>query len=84
MFQPPAEYARNGEIVGEEVAQPVDAVACCPRRFTVSVQAMDCHDAQAGLAVERAMGQQGHILNHRVDALSYHLQALCNCGNRFC
>jgi hypothetical protein len=69
-----AEYACVGQVVQENVAQSVDAVACRPRRFVVSVQAMDCHDARAGSAVGRAIGQQGRILNRRVDALSYHLQ----------
>jgi hypothetical protein len=36
-----AVYARVRQVVWEEIAQPVDDVACRPRRFAVSVQAMD-------------------------------------------
>jgi hypothetical protein len=38
----PSEYARVGQVVGEEVAQPVDTVVCRPRLLAVSVQTMDC------------------------------------------
>jgi hypothetical protein len=55
----PAVYARIRQVVWKEIAQPVDAVACRLRRFAVSVQAMDCHDARAGLAFHRTIGQKG-------------------------
>jgi hypothetical protein len=42
----PTEYARVGQIVREEVAQPVDTVGCCPRLLAMSVQAMDGDDAR--------------------------------------
>ena len=51
----PAEYARVGEVVREEVAEPVDAVARRPGLLAVSVQAMDSDDARVGLAVEGVM-----------------------------
>jgi hypothetical protein len=41
----PAEYARVRQIVREQVAQPVDAVACCPRLLAVSVEAVHSDDA---------------------------------------
>jgi hypothetical protein len=40
-----AVYARFRRVVWEEIAQPVEVVACRPRRFVVSIQAMDCHNA---------------------------------------
>jgi hypothetical protein len=40
-----AVYARFWRVVCEEIAQPVEIVACHPRRFAVSIQAMDCHNA---------------------------------------
>jgi hypothetical protein len=43
----PAVYARVRQVVWEEIA-----VACRPRHFAVSVQAMDRHNAWAGLAVD--------------------------------
>jgi hypothetical protein len=43
-----AEYARVEEVLREEVAEPVDAVARRPRVLPVSVQAMDSDDAWAG------------------------------------
>jgi hypothetical protein len=52
----PAEYVRIGEMVGEEVTEPVDAVARRPRLLAVSVQAMDSDDAWDGLAVKRVIG----------------------------
>lgn len=45
----PAEDACIGEIVREEVAQPVDAVACRPCLLAVSIQAMDGDDARSRL-----------------------------------
>jgi hypothetical protein len=47
----PAEYARVGEVVREEVAQPVDTAARCPRLLAMSVQAMNGDDTAVGLAV---------------------------------
>jgi hypothetical protein len=40
-----AVYARVWRVVWEEIAQLVEIVACYPRRFAVSIQAMDCHNA---------------------------------------
>jgi hypothetical protein len=79
-----AVYARVRQVEWGKTTWPVDAVICRLRCSAVSVQAMNYHHARAGLTVDRAMGQQGHILNHRVNALRYHLQALCNCSDRFC
>jgi hypothetical protein len=42
----PAEYACVRQVVREEVAQPVDAVARRPRLLVVSVQTMDGDDAR--------------------------------------
>jgi hypothetical protein len=44
-----AEYARAGQIVREQVARPVDAVARRPRLLAVAVQAVDRDDAAAAL-----------------------------------
>jgi hypothetical protein len=46
-----AEYARVKEVVREEVAQPVDAAARCPRLLAVFVQAMIGDDTAIRLAV---------------------------------
>jgi hypothetical protein len=46
----PAEYARVGQVVRDEVAQPVDAAARRPCPLAVSVQAMNSDDAVAELA----------------------------------
>jgi hypothetical protein len=54
----PAKYARVGQVMREEVAQPVDTVVRRPCFLAVSVQAMDSDDAGARLAVERATGQK--------------------------
>jgi hypothetical protein len=80
----PAKYARVGQVGGEEVAQPVDAVAGGPRFLAVPVQAMDSDDTVVLLAVERATKQQGSILDGRVGAFSYHLQTKRNCSNCLC
>ena len=51
----PAEYARVREVVREEVAQPVDAVAAVvrrPRLLAVPVQAVDRDDAGLMLAAQ--------------------------------
>jgi hypothetical protein len=77
----PAVYTRVRQVEYEEIAQVVDAAACRPCHSSVSVQAMDCHDALVGITLDRAIGEQGHTLNYWVDALRYRLQALCN---RFC
>jgi hypothetical protein len=77
----PAKYARVGEVVWEEMAEPVDAVGRCPGLLAVSVQAMNSDDARVGLAVERAMEQRGSILDNRFNALGYYLQAMYNCSS---
>jgi hypothetical protein len=59
-----AVYARVRQVEWEEIVQRVDAVARRPRRFAVSVQAIDRHYARAGLAVDRTIGQKRHIVNH--------------------
>jgi hypothetical protein len=41
----PAENAGAGDILGQEVAEPVDTVAGRPRLFAVAVEAMDGDDA---------------------------------------
>ena len=46
----PAEYACVRQVVREEIAQPVDAVACRPCLLAVSVQAMDGDDTAVLLA----------------------------------
>lgn len=74
----PAEYARVGEILWKEVAQPVDsvdAVARRPRLLAVPVQAVDRDNAGIVLAIECATKQRGGILNDWVGAFAYHLQA---------
>jgi hypothetical protein len=47
----PAEYARVRQVVREEVAQPVDAVARRPCLHAVSVEAVDSDDAGVGSVV---------------------------------
>jgi hypothetical protein len=56
----PAEYARVGEVVREEVAQPVDAAARCPRLLAMSVQAMNGDDTAVGLAVNAPPSNEKH------------------------
>jgi hypothetical protein len=56
----PAEYARVGEVVREEVAQPIDAAARCPRLLAVSVQVMDSDDTAVGLAVNALLSNKKH------------------------
>ena len=51
----PAEYARARQVVRQQVAQPVDVIACCPRLLAVSVQAVDRDDAGRVSAAERGM-----------------------------
>jgi hypothetical protein len=75
----PAEYARVGQVVREEVAQPVDAVdavARRPRLLTVPVQAVDRDDARLVSAAECATKQRGGILDDWVGAFAHYLQAL--------
>ena len=48
----PGNYARVWEVLGEEVAEPVEAIACRPCLVTVSVEAMDGNDARVALAAE--------------------------------
>ena len=79
----PAEYARVGQVVREQVAQPVDAVdavARRPRLLAVPVQAVDCDDAKLVSAVECATKQRG-ILDDRVGAFAHYLQALRSRGS---
>jgi hypothetical protein len=47
----PAEYARIGQVVREEVVQPVDAVARCPRLLAGTVETVDSDDTVVGSAV---------------------------------
>lgn len=54
----PAKYARVGYMVRKEVAQLVDTVVCRPRVIAMSVQAIDCNNAAAKLAVDSATEQQ--------------------------
>jgi hypothetical protein len=46
----PADYAGVGQVVREEVAQPVDAVARRPCLLAMSVQAMDGDNTAVELA----------------------------------
>jgi hypothetical protein len=56
----PAEYARVGQVVREEVAQPVDAAACRPGLLAVSVQAMDGDDTAVLLAATAQTSSKRH------------------------
>jgi hypothetical protein len=56
----PAEDARVRDVVWEEVAQPVDAAARCPRLLAVSVQAMDGDDTAVRLAVNAPPSNEKH------------------------
>jgi hypothetical protein len=56
----PAEYARVGQVLWEEVAQPVDAAARRPRLLAVSVQAMDGDDTAVLLAANVQPGRKKH------------------------
>ena len=47
-----AEYARVRQVVREQVAQPVHAVARYPRLLTVSVEAVDCNNTGLVSAAE--------------------------------
>lgn len=42
----PAEDACVRQIVREQVVQPVNAVACCPRLIAVSIEAVHSNDAE--------------------------------------
>jgi len=75
----PAEYARVGQVVREQVAQPVDAVGaagCRPRLLAVPVQAVDCDNAGPMLAAERRRSWRDSALNDWVGAFTHYLQAL--------
>lgn len=75
----PAEYARVGQVVREQVAQPVDdvdVVACRLRLLAVPVQAVDYDDAGLVLAAECTTKQRGGILDDWVGAFAHYLQAL--------
>jgi hypothetical protein len=52
----PAEYARFWQIGREQIAQPVDAVTCCPRLVTVSIEAVHSDDAGVGKLCEERTG----------------------------
>ena len=83
----PAEYARVGQVVREEVAQPVnavDAVACRPRLLAVPVQAVDRDDARLASAAGRRRSWRGSALNDRVGAFTHYLYALQNCTGCLC
>jgi hypothetical protein len=56
----PAEYARVGQVVREEVAQPVDAAARRPCLLAVSVQAMDGDNTTVKLAVTAQTSSMKH------------------------
>jgi hypothetical protein len=56
----PAEDARVWEVVREEVAQPVDAAARCPRLLAMSVQAMNRDNTAIGLAVNAPPSNKKH------------------------
>ena len=84
---PKAVAERVGQVVREQVAQPVDAVdavARRPRLLAVPVQAVDCDDAKLVSAVECATKQRGGILDDRVGAFTHYLYALQNCTGCLC
>jgi hypothetical protein len=56
----PAEYARVGQVVREEVAQPVNAAACRPCLLAVSVQAVDGDDTAVFLAANAQTSNEKH------------------------
>jgi hypothetical protein len=56
----PAEYARVGQVVREEVAQPIDAAARRPCLLAVSVQAMDSDDTAVKLAATAQTSSRKH------------------------
>lgn len=86
----PAEYARVGQVVREQVAQPVDAVdtvnaaACRPRLLAVPVQAVDRDDARLVSAAGRRRSWRGSALNDWVGAFTHYLYALQNCTGCLC
>jgi hypothetical protein len=55
-----AKDARVREVVREEVAQPVDAAARCPRLLAMSVQAINGDDTAVGLAVDATPSNEKH------------------------
>jgi hypothetical protein len=56
----PTEYARVGQVVREEVAQPIDAAARRPCLLAVSVQAMDGDDTAILLAANAQTSSEKH------------------------
>jgi len=56
----PTEYARIGQVVREEVTQPVDTVVRRPRLLAVSVQTMDCDNTTVQLAANAQSGSKKH------------------------
>jgi hypothetical protein len=83
----PAEYARVGQVLWKEVAQPVDAVdavARRPRLLAVPVQAVDRDDARLASAAGRRRPWRGSALNDRVSAFTHYLYALQNCSGCLC
>jgi hypothetical protein len=56
----PTEYARVGQVVREEVAQPVNAAARRPCVLAMSVQAMDGDDTAVLLAANAQPGHKKH------------------------
>lgn len=82
----PAEYTRVWQVVREQVAQPVDAVACYSRLLTVSVEAVDRDDAGLVSAVE-AKTWWWWWWNSALDwvgALKHYLQAMLDCNSCLC
>jgi hypothetical protein len=55
-----AEHTRVGQVVREEVAQPVDAAARRPCLLAVSVQAMDGDDTAVLLAANAQTSNEKH------------------------
>jgi hypothetical protein len=56
----PTEYARVGQVVREEVAQPVDTVVRRPRLLAVSVQTMDCDNTAVQLVANAQTSDRKH------------------------
>lgn len=65
----PGHYASIREVLGEEVAEPVDAVACRPRFVAMPVEAMDSNDVDDRIDALRyylqALGNFGVGLGRR-------------------
>ena len=56
----PTENTRVGQVVREEVAQPVDTVVRRPRLLAVSVQTMDCDNTTVQLAANAQTSDRKH------------------------